>query len=136
MNMAASMWLVLVFSFVSCVISQAPGDGDPLCVDEVINGEENPFFALRPTYPDNVRHLMDSRDYVVLLRAKDEMAYIPWQQVDNDNNNSNTVVTDIRTIHYVALFMAVLLLPLLYIMLPVDATWRSIMQWYSYSMWL
>ena len=87
------MWLVLVLSFVSCVISQAPGDSDRLCVDEFINGVENPFFTLR-RYADNVRPLMDSRDYIVLLGG-DEGAHIPWQQVDNDNNNSNEVITEV-----------------------------------------
>ena len=89
--------LVLVLRFACCIVSQAPGDGDPLCVDEAINGEENPFFALRPTYADNVRPLMDSRDYVVLL-TEDETAHIPWQQVDNDNNNTDRVVTEVSDI--------------------------------------
>ena len=88
-----AMW-VLVFSFVSCVLAQAPGDGDSLCLDEFIDGEENPFFSLRPTYADNVRPLMDSMDYIVLLGG-DEGAHVPWQQVDNDNNNSNEVVTEV-----------------------------------------
>ena len=82
------LWLALVFSFVSCVLCQAPGDGDPLCVDEVIDGLENPFFPLRPTYANNVRPLMDSRDYVALLPG-------PWQQVDNDNNNVDEIVTEV-----------------------------------------
>ena len=88
------MWLVLALSFVSCVVSQAPGDGDSLCVDEFIDGQENPFFTFRPTYADNVRPLMDSRDYVFLLQGS-QTAHIPWQQVDNDNNNSNEIVTEV-----------------------------------------
>ena len=83
-----SVWLAFIFSFVTCVLSQAPGDGDPLCVDEVVDGEAN---SLRPTHADNVRPLMDSRDYFLPL-AGDEMVHnIPWQQVDYDNNNANTV---------------------------------------------
>ena len=37
-SLVASMavWLVLVLSFVSCVLSQAPGDGDPLCIQAVV----------------------------------------------------------------------------------------------------
>ena len=89
-NMA--VWLAFVFSFVYCVVSQAPGDGDSLCTDEFVNGMPSPFYDNRPTYADNVRPLMDSRDYAVLL---DEGAYIPWQQVDNDNNNTDTVVTEV-----------------------------------------
>ena len=89
------VWLAFVFSFVYCVVSQAPGDGDSLCTDEFINGGENPFFDNRPTYADNVRPLMDSRDYVVLLKG-DKGAHIPWQQVDNDNNNTDETVTEVR----------------------------------------
>ena len=67
------------------VVGQAPGDGDPICTDEVVNGMPNPFFALRPTYNPNERPLMDSRDYVGLLQGGDNL---PWQTVDNDNNNA------------------------------------------------
>ena len=67
-NMA--VWLAFVFSFVYCVVSQAPGDGDSLCTDEFINGDKNPFYDSRPTYADNVRPLMDSRNYVVLLEVR------------------------------------------------------------------
>ena len=88
-----AVWLAFVFSFVYCVVSQAPGDGDSLCTDEFINGVPNPFYDSRPTYADNVRPLMDSRNYVVLLEG--DSAHIPWQQVDNDNNNTGTVVTEV-----------------------------------------
>ena len=61
--------LFLMASLVSCVFSQAPGDGDSLCVDQPVdNGTAlvpNPF--LRPSYPANVRELMDSREYLSLL---------------------------------------------------------------------
>ena len=43
-------WLVFVVSFVSCVLCQAPGDGDPICVQEVVDGITSPFFPLHPTY--------------------------------------------------------------------------------------
>ena len=89
-----AVWLAFVFSFVCCVVSQAPGDGDSLCTDEFINGMENPFYDNRPTYADNVRPLMDSKDYVVLLEG-DEGARIRWQQVDNDNNNTDDTVTEV-----------------------------------------
>ena len=95
-----AVWLAFVFSFVYCVVSQAPGDGDSLCTDEFVNGMENPFYDNRPTYADNVRPLMDSRNYVVLLeREGDEGAHIPrWQQVDNDNNNTDETVTEVRNL--------------------------------------
>ena len=60
--------------------------------DEVINGMANPFFATRPTYGPNERPLMDSRDYVGLLQGGDN---IPWQTVDNDDNNTAGVPTSV-----------------------------------------
>ena len=84
--------LVFMVCFVSSVVSQAPGDGDSFCVDELVNGSRNPYFDLRPTYPANVRPLMDSRDYVGLLQGSDNL---PWQQVDNDDNNTAQVATEV-----------------------------------------
>ena len=84
--------LVFMVCFVSSVVSQAPGDGDSFCVDERVNGSRNPYFDLRPTYPANVRPLMDSRDYVGLLHGSDNP---PWQQVDNDDNNTAQVATEV-----------------------------------------
>ena len=94
-SLVASMavWLVLVLSFVSCVLSQAPGDGDPLCVQAVVDGVMSPFFSLHPTYPANERPLMDSRDYTGLLQGRNPPA---WQHVDNDTNNTITEVTNVR----------------------------------------
>ena len=78
--------LFLTASLVSCVLSQAPGDGDSLCVDPVVNNGTalvpNPF--LRPSYPANVKGLMDSREYLSLLDDPNPA----WQQVDNDTSNS------------------------------------------------
>ena len=65
------------------MMGQAPGDGDPVCTDEVVNGMTNPFFFSRPMYIPSERPLMDSRDYVGLL-----LDPMPWQSVDNDNNNT------------------------------------------------
>ena len=84
--------VVLLLSFVSCVLSQAPGDGDPFCVEPLINGNPNPFFPLHPTYAANERPLMDSRDYTGLLQRGDPPV---WQHVDNDNNNTLTEVTNV-----------------------------------------
>ena len=88
-----AVWLVVVLSFVSCVLSQAPGDGDPLCIQAVVDGITSPFFPSHPTYPANERPLMDSRDYTALLQAGNPPV---WQQVDNDNNNTITEVTNVR----------------------------------------
>ena len=78
--------LLSIACLVSCVFSQAPGDGDSLCVDPLVdNGTAlvpNPF--LRPSYPANVRGLMDSREYLSLLDGENPT----WQQVDNDTSNS------------------------------------------------
>ena len=85
--------LFLLASFLSCVCSQAPGDGDSLCVDQLVdNGTAlvpNPF--LHPSYPVNVRPLMDSRDYLSLLDDPNPA----WQQVDNDTSNSGGVPTHV-----------------------------------------
>ena len=80
-------------SLVSCVFSQAPGDGDSLCVDPLVdNGTAlvpNPF--LRPSYPANVRGLMDSWEYLSLLDGENPA----WQQVDNDTSNAGTDSTNV-----------------------------------------
>ena len=89
--------LFLTASVVSCVFSQAPGDGDSLCVDPVVNNGTalvpNVFFAQRPPYPANVRPLMDSRDYLILLDDPNPT----WQQVDNDTSNDGTTATHVST---------------------------------------
>ena len=89
--MAATIRLVFFFSFVSLVLSQAPGDGDSFCVDAVVNGVPNMFFT-NITYPANECPLMDSRDYVAVLVGPNS----PWQQVDNDNSNNDEVATHVR----------------------------------------
>ena len=83
--------LFLMTCLVSCVFSQAPADGDSLCVDPLVdNGTalvSNPF--LHPSYPANVKRLMDSWEYVNLLGGRNPA----WQQVDNDTSNSGTEST-------------------------------------------
>ena len=88
--------VVLVLSFVSCVLSQAPGDGDPFCIQEVVDGITSPFFPRHPTYPANERPLMDSRDYAGLLQGGEPPV---WQQVDNDTNNTAEDVTNVRYVY-------------------------------------
>ena len=90
------LYVGLFLSVVSRTVAQAPGDGDPICTDEVVNGMTNPFFAQRPTYSPNERPLMDSRDYVGLLQGGDN---IPWQTVDNDDNNTAGVPTSVSVEH-------------------------------------
>ena len=79
----------------SCILNQAPGDGDLLCTEETMDGALNPFFANRPLYSANKQPLMDSRDYVRLLAGSGE-AYLPWQSVDRDNNNSAQIISWVR----------------------------------------
>ena len=82
----------LALHLILSVVGQAPGDGDPICTDQFLDGITNPFFATRPTYSPNERPLMDSRDYVGLLQGGDNL---PWQSVDNDNNNTAGVATTV-----------------------------------------
>lgn len=84
---------LLLASFLICTISQAPGDGDPLCINETIDGSPNTYlnYSARPVYPARVWPLMDSRDYVNLLLGKHPV----WQQVDNDTNYSPEFGTNV-----------------------------------------
>ena len=89
--------VVLFIGHAGCVQDQAPGDGVAICTDEIINGDPNPFFAFPPMYSANEQPLMDSRDYNRLLQESGD-AYVPWQMLDRDNNNTNMVVTEVRAI--------------------------------------
>ena len=85
--------LIAVFSLLNCALCQAPGDGDALCIEPIIDGQTNPFFLNRPVYPaNNIGVLMDSRDYESLVGQGNTPV---WQQVDNDNNNSDTSFTSV-----------------------------------------
>ena len=92
------LWPVLLTGHAGCVQDQAPGDGVAICTEETINGMANPFFANRPVYSASERPLMDSRDYNRLLQESGD-AYLPWQRLDRDNNNTNDVATEVRTIY-------------------------------------
>ena len=88
-------WILLAgLGPASCIRHQAPGDGDPICIEETIGGGLNPFFANRPVYSPNERPLMDSRDYVRLLAGSGNV-YLPWQSVDRDNNNAAEIFTEV-----------------------------------------
>lgn len=96
LNILASVWPVLLgLGLVTRIKGQAPGDSDPICTEETIDGVQNPFFANRPVYSANERPLMDSRDYNHLLQS--QSGYIPWQSVDVDDSNSNDIVTEVKT---------------------------------------
>ena len=89
------LWLELMLRLSHCIEGQAPGDDDPLCTEELIDGVPNSFFNNHPVYSSRERPLMDSRDYNRLLQESG-IAYIPWQTVDRDNNNTSDVVTEVR----------------------------------------
>ena len=79
-----------------CIRDQAPGDGDALCTDEIVDGIMNPFFDNRPVYSASERSLMES---VRLLQGSGDV-YLPCQSVDRDNNNKNEEVTRVSKICY------------------------------------
>ena len=89
------LWIGLVFGLLDCIEGQAPGDGDALCTEEIIDGVQNPFFPFHPVYSASERPLMDSRDYNRLLQESGNV-YIPWQSVDRDNNNTGDVVSEVK----------------------------------------
>ena len=91
LSLAGMLRLIVIFSFFSCTMSQAPGDGDAICIEPFINGQPNPFFSNHPVYPANIGVLMDSKDYSSLLQGDMPV----WQQVDNDNSNSDSFVTSV-----------------------------------------
>ena len=125
---SVTSWLVLVLvGRVSCVQDQAPGDGVDICTEEIVGGMLNPFFANRPVYSANERPLMDSRDYNRLLQASGE-AYVPWQSLDRDNNNTNMAVTQVRTI--------LIIYNIIMNYSPVDSNCNSHMCWDSDSVWI
>lgn len=86
--------LLAGLALVSCIQGQAPGDGDPLCTEEIVDGMMNPFFTIHPGYSANERPLMDSRNYIRLLPPSG-FSYLPWQSVDRDNNNTTEIVTEV-----------------------------------------
>ena len=91
------LWLELMLRLSHCIEGQAPGDGDALCTEEFIDGVQNPFFNNHQVYYSaRERPLMDSSDSIRLLQESGN-AYIPWQSVDRDNNNTGGIVTEVRS---------------------------------------
>ena len=76
--MAFSVYLwVCLCCLLSVAIGGAPGDADEFCLPASGEVESLPL-------PPNVRVLMDSYNYIVLLG---ELGVV-WQQVDLDDNNA------------------------------------------------
>ena len=87
--------LVVALLFViRSVVTQAPGDGSELCLP---GGD---FDFLRFTIPENMKVLMESRDYEFLLGNSGEP--VTWQQVDVDgmigNGGTTTIVRILNTV--------------------------------------
>ena len=82
MSMVYSVpFFVCLTALPSVVIAQAPGDGDPFCLN-TLPGVPG---VTPPVYPVNARILMDSYNYVRLLSSQTGAA---WQQVDVDGIES------------------------------------------------
>ena len=113
-RVVACLVLVLLIGHAGHSIrDQAPGDGDAICTDEIVDGAANPFFANRPVYSASERPLMDSSDYNRLLQGTGNI-YLPWQSVDRDNNNTNEDITRVRValaIQWSAIFLCKPLVP-------------------------
>ena len=89
--MAVSFCFLVLLGLVRLIVTQAPGDGDELCLSVLFEGQLNPFFN-NHTYAANARPLMDSKDYIGLLQGQ-TLEVLPWQSVDIDNNNDPEFVT-------------------------------------------
>ena len=68
--------VVALLFVIESVVTQAPGDGSAICLP---GGE---FAHLRFPIPENMKVLMESRDYETLLGNSGEPD--TWQQVDVD----------------------------------------------------
>ena len=88
------LYLVVALLFViRSVVTQAPGDGSELCLPG------GAFEFLRFTIPENMKVLMDSRDYEYLLGNSGEP--VTWQQVDVDGLAGGGTTTIVRALNTV-----------------------------------
>ena len=78
--------VVFVTGLLCLVAGGAPGDEDPICLGEELNG------ILPPVYPPNSRVLLDSYHYFNLLPPQDGPV---WQEVDLDDNNPDGTRTSV-----------------------------------------
>ena len=77
--------MLLLLCLASLAGSQAPGDGDQVCIDS----------SLHPEYEDHTHPLMDSRDYIQVLRNTNDG---PWQNLNLDQNNQDDQKTEVSYI--------------------------------------
>ena len=86
--------VVSLLLYIESVATQAPGDGSPVCLP----GGALDF--VRFPIPENIKVLMESRDYELLLGNQGETR--TWQQVDVDGITAigiTTMVSGIYKIH-------------------------------------
>ena len=80
--------VVSLLIYIESVVAQAPGDASPVCLPGGVLG------FLRFPIPENIKVLMESRDYDLLLGNQGETE--TWQQVDVDGiMGSSAVVSGI-----------------------------------------
>ena len=111
--MAVPFFFIVLLGLVSLIVAQAPGDSDNYCLMEFVGGVPNPFFNNR-IYAANARALMDSKDYIGLLQGQDPED-LPWQSVDNDDNNDDEFVTAVSQSYVLYMKCVELQLAILYI---------------------
>ena len=97
-----SLVLVALLSVIRSVVAQAPGDGSELCLPG------GAFDFLRFTIPENMKVLMDSRDYEFLLGNAGEPD--TWQQVDVDGLAGGERTTIVRALNTITSIHIVLVL--------------------------
>ena len=78
------MYAVPLLCLASLAGSQAPGDGDPYCIDS----------SSRPEYEDHTHPLMDSRDYIQVWPLVSNATGV-WQKLDLDDNNLHGAQTEV-----------------------------------------
>ena len=84
--------VVSLLLYIDSVVTQAPGDGSPICLPGGV------LDFLRFPIPENIKVLMESRDYDLLLGNQGEIR--TWQQVDVDGLiGPNAIVSEIHNGH-------------------------------------
>ena len=82
---SSTLTVVCVMVLLLCLAgSQAPGDGDQICIDS----------SSHPEYEDHTHPLMDSRDYKQVLPGTNDS---PWQKLNLDENNQDNQKTEVCT---------------------------------------
>ena len=89
--MASAIWVILLVELLLKVnrgYSVAPGDEKQQFCENLRSVGAAPT----PSYSANMRVLMDSWNYQILLPPRSGAV---WDQMDNDENNSNDITTNV-----------------------------------------